>query len=155
MNSLLASSSQDVYCHPNTSQHDGKCGGREFRTKYQLLCEHMTMLNFQHPSQGYRKVWCNRSPWSLNYLILLQICFQFYDTWEVLYEVIPEIQSKCDKSVDFSVVPKMLIMPGSDLVTKTQTLTFYNLVKRHTNMNKQNQSFQTVLSAMKKTTAKI
>lgn len=74
---------------------------------------------------------------------------------KVLYEVIPEIQSKCDKSVDFSVVPKMLIMPGSDLVTKTQTLTFYNLVKRHTNMNKQNQSFQTVLSAMKKTTAKI
>ena len=75
--------------------------------------------------------------------------------WEVLYEVIPEIQSKCEKSVDFSVAPKMLIMPDSGLVTKTLTLTVYNLVKRHANMNKQNHSFQTVVSAMKKTTAKI
>ena len=44
MNSLLASSSQDVYSHPNISQHDGKCVGREFRTKHQLQCEYMTML---------------------------------------------------------------------------------------------------------------
>ena len=155
MNSLLASSSQDVYSHPNTSQHDGKCVGREFRTKHQLQCEYMTMLSFQHPSQGYRRVWCNRRPWSLTSWFYHRFASSFMICWEVLYEVIPEIQSKCDKSVDFSAVPKMLIMPGSGLVTKTLTLTVYNLVKRHTNMNKQNQSFQTVVNAMKKTTAKI
>lgn len=48
-----------------------------------------------------------------------------------------KFQPKCDIPVDLSVVPEMLVMPGSVLVIKSLTLIFSNLVKKHTKMNKQ------------------